>query len=79
MERHQILERVKTQAGTIFALAPEAIKDEDGYKEIKGWDSLAHLRLFMAVEAEFGIKFDVGEITNTQTIDAITTLVMEKV
>ena len=79
MERTQILETIKNQAGKIFALSPEAIGEEDGYKQVKGWDSLAHLRLFMAVEAEYGIKFDVGEITNTQTIGAITTLVMEKV
>ncbi len=79
MERTLILEKVKAQAATIFAMAPDQIKETDSHKEIKAWDSLGHLRLFMALEAEFGLKFDVAEMTANRTITAIAHLIGEKV
>lgn len=78
MERTLILEKVKTQAATIFATAPDQIEETDSHKEIEAWDSLGHLRLFMALEAEFGLKFDVTEMTASRTIAAITDLIEQK-
>ena len=75
MDQNLILEKVKTQAGQIFTMDPDDIQTEDSHKTIKGWDSLAHLRLFMALEAEFAMKFDVGEMTGSRSIKDIVNLI----
>jgi len=38
--------------------------------DVDGWDSLGHIRLVVAVEAHFGIKFTAFEINDWATVDA---------
>ena len=51
----------------IFFLDEDEVKVESTPDDIALWDSLNHLRLITAVEAEFGVKFSMNEI---QTIDS---------
>ena len=37
-------------------------------KDIKMWDSLTHLELIAAVEAEFGLKFTFSEVMEFNTV-----------
>lgn len=34
--------------------------------EVDGWDSLTHINIIVAAEAEFGIKFSTAEIAGTK-------------
>lgn len=36
-----------------------------------GWDSLAHLRLLMAVEEEYGVSFSPDEIAELDSVELI--------
>ncbi len=49
----------------------ENIKDEMGPDEIKDWDSLAHVELVTALGDEFGVNFDVVDISRMYTIGDI--------
>jgi len=57
--------------------------DEDGIvltpetkaRDVEGWDSLAHVRIVVAVEQEFGVRFDMAEITNLDSVGDLVTLV----
>ena len=55
----------------IFFLDEDEVKVELTPDDIALWDSLNHLRLITAVEAEFGVKFSMNEI---QAIDSISKL-----
>ncbi|MEY8001358.1 acyl carrier protein [Clostridium sp. Mt-5] len=48
-----------------------SIKDEMGPDEIKDWDSLAHVELITALGDEFGVNFDVVDISRMYTIGDI--------
>ena len=48
------------------AEAPEACVDNT-----PGWDSLAHLRLLMAVEEEYGLTFSPDEIAELDSVASI--------
>ncbi len=42
------------------------------------WDSLNHLRLIMAVEEEFGVRFDSDEIVQIDSLSRFQTLLEAK-
>lgn len=44
------------------------IKDELGPDEIDPWDSLAHVELVTGLSEEFGVDFDVVDISRMYTI-----------
>lgn len=58
-------------AAEIFFLDEDEIKPELTPDDIALWDSLNHLRLITAVEAEFHVKFSMNDI---QSIDSISRL-----
>lgn len=46
--------------------------------EIKGWDSLNHIRLMAAIEDHFGIKFSVKEMRSIMSVTDILKFLREK-
>ncbi|MEO6225838.1 MAG: acyl carrier protein [Sphingomicrobium sp.] len=42
---------------------------------VNGWDSLAHVRIMIAVEEEFGIKFRMSDITSLDNVGDLVRLV----
>lgn len=47
-------------------------------KDVEGWDSLSHIRLIVAVEAEFGIKFSISELSGLKNVGAMVALIEAK-
>jgi len=39
--------------------------------EVEEWDSLSHIRLMIAIEQEFGIKFATSEISGYKDVGAL--------
>ncbi|SER12215.1 acyl carrier protein [Nitrosomonas sp. Nm51] len=46
--------------------------------DIEEWDSLSHIRLLTAIEANFGVQFDLDEIGNMTDVATIVNLLHEK-
>jgi len=46
---------------------------------VKGWDSLTHIRLLVAIEEEFGIEFSASEVSNLKNIGELAGLIEAKV
>lgn len=42
---------------------------------IEGWDSLAHVRIMIAIEEEFGIQFQTSEITSLKNVGELVGLI----
>ena len=75
MNRSEILQRITD-------IVREELDDDDIHlsedmkaSEIEDWDSLAHVRIVVAVEGEFGCRFATGEITSLDNIGDLVTLV----
>ena len=47
-------------------------------KEVDEWDSLSHIRLVVAIEKEFGIKFALGELQSPQNVGEMIALIEKK-
>ena len=47
-------------------------------QDIDGWDSLAHLRLIVAIEKHFGFRFSAAEIYEIDSVGEIADLILIK-
>lgn len=45
-----------------------AITPETSHADIEGWDSIAQVKLVLAVESELGIRFESTEISAIQSV-----------
>jgi acyl carrier protein len=62
----------------LFAVFTRVLPGAQGKKanelvagKIKGWDSLGHLKLIMALEKEFNVRFDTEEIPTLTSFELI--------
>jgi acyl carrier protein len=46
--------------------------------DVAEWDSTNHVRLMVAIEAEFGIRFEVDEITSPESVGELIDLIASK-
>lgn len=53
-----------------FGLSLEQVKDDLVYTGIKQWDSVGHMALVAALEAEFGMILDTDEIIGLNSVAA---------
>ena len=44
-------------------------------KDVDGWDSLTHIRVILAVEKAFKVKFSTSEIGKMETVGDLVTLI----
>lgn len=51
------------------------LDDRTSAVSVPGWDSLSHARIIAAVEAEYGIRFRVSEISRLEDVGQLQALV----
>jgi acyl carrier protein len=47
-------------------------------KDLKAWDSLAHIRLVSGIESEFDIQFSLAEIEQTTSVRQFVDLIKDR-
>jgi acyl carrier protein len=75
-------------AATYAKLTPllRDVFDDDGLvavpdltaHEVRGWDSLGNIRLFLQIEREFSLRFSTDEITSLRNVGALADLIEKK-
>ena len=63
--------RLASVFAEVFSLPPDRVHSDLDPDKVEGWDSLGHVMLIAAIEAEFSIQFDVDQImdfTSFQTV-----------
>ena len=55
-------------AAEIFQVDPDVLAPGSTPDDVEKWDSLAHLRLITAVEAEYGIRLSMQQIQNVRSL-----------
>jgi acyl carrier protein len=63
--------RLRRVVGSVFGIADGAVTDEASPRTIEAWDSVAHIQLVLALEAEFGVQFDPDEIPELSSVRVI--------
>jgi acyl carrier protein len=54
------------------------IAPDTSQKNLKAWDSLAHIRLVSGLESEFDIQFSLAEIEQTTSVRQFVQLIVER-
>ena len=52
-----------------------ALTEQTRASDVEGWDSLAHVRIVIAVETAFGLRFDTSDIGALKTVGDLAALV----
>lgn len=76
--REQIFEELTAILREVFdddTLVAEATMSA---ADVEGWDSMGNVRLFLAVEQSFGVRFRAGEISDIPHIGALVEAVLAK-
>jgi acyl carrier protein len=64
--------RLQQVFSSVFgAAAPDPLREEDSPATIGAWDSLSHITLVLALESEFDVQFDAGEIPELNSVGVI--------
>jgi acyl carrier protein len=61
-----------------LSLGELTLTEETVAPEVPGWDSLSHVRILLAVEEEFGIRFRSLEVMRLKTVGDLQALVSRK-
>jgi acyl carrier protein len=65
MATHDRLEDIVRQ---LFNDDTIVLRDEMAWRDVPGWDSLAHVNLIFGVEQAFGIRFSDEELDDVRTV-----------
>lgn len=79
MTREKIHEEVQDVFRNIFDDEEIVVTDSTNADDIEDWDSLAQVRLTVAIEKRFDIKFAFGELTNLQNVGGMLKVIEQKV
>ena len=66
-----IRQRLRKSICDVFDYREFALPENPSQESIDKWDSLGHLRLIMAVESEFGIKFQTERISHLTSLELL--------
>jgi acyl carrier protein len=78
MEHARILQEIGEVMADVFDLDDLAITEATSAKDIEEWDSLSHIRLVVAIEREFNIKFSNSEIEGLKNVGDLVALIETK-
>lgn len=54
------------------------LRRETTAADVEDWDSVAHVRIMVAVEEEFGVQFDTDELSDIPNVGVLVDLVQRK-
>lgn len=78
MDREQAKAKLNSIFHDIFEDESIEIYDEMTAKNVEGWDSLAHIKLIIAVEKMFKIRFDTAETGSLENVGSLLGAIVEK-
>ena len=78
MENEEIYERLNNVFRDVFDDESIVVKPETTANDIEDWDSLEHINLVVAVEQEFGMKFNMNEVTTMKDVGDMVKIILDR-
>lgn len=80
MSQNAIIDEIRAIMSDVFDidLEPGSVTAETTAKDIEDWDSLSHIRLIVAVERKFNVKFKNSEIESLKRVGDLVALIEAK-
>jgi acyl carrier protein len=77
-EVSSVEDRIRAVLANVFGLDPCDVGPDTSKDTVRGWDSLQHLAVVLALEEEFELEFDDSETVDLVNLPLITTIVSER-
>ena len=79
MEKDKIYERLNTVFRDIFDDETISVNENTTSDDIEDWDSLEHINLIVAIEQEFGMKFNMNEVTTMKNVGEMVNIISSRI
>jgi acyl carrier protein len=74
----QVLQKIRSTVAMELENDTLSIDESTAIGELPGWDSVAHFRIMVALENDFGILFDIDEHTEFETVGQVVDCICRK-
>ena len=71
-------DKLKQVVSDVLAVDVDNIDESSSPDNIEQWDSLSHIKLVMAIEAEFNVKLTPGDMMDMLSVKLIKMILQEK-
>lgn len=78
MDKHTIYEKLNNVFRNVFDDESITVNENTTANDIDEWDSLEHINLVVAVEKEFNVKFNMGEVNSLKNVGEMVELIDSK-
>ena len=78
MTREAVFEKLNEVFRDVFEDDDNTVDDSTTSADVDGWDSLEHINLINAVEQEFDIKFNMGQIVSMKNVGEMADITISK-
>ncbi len=78
MDRQEVFERLNEVFRDVFDDDSITVTDATTADDIEDWDSLEHINLVAAVEQEFGIKFNMGQVVSMKNVGDMADIIISR-
>lgn len=78
MDRKELLDAISRLLGDIVDDDTLALTEEMTADDVADWDSTNHVRLMIAIESAFDVRFDSSEIAAPENVGALLDLIEAK-
>ena len=78
MTKEKVLADLQPIFHDVFDDESIVVTEESNAEQIEEWDSLSHIRLVVAIEKHFDIKFAFGELQELKNVGEMVDLIVEK-
>ena len=73
-----VLQRVNDVFRDVFDAEDLTVDRQTTAADVSGWDSLMHVRLMLAMEKAFGVRFSSSEVSSLPDVGALVDLLQRK-
>ncbi len=78
MNREQVFEKLNEVFRDEFDDESICVNDSTTSNYIEDWDSLEHINLLAAVEQEFGVKFNMGQVVSMKNVGEMADIILSQ-
>lgn len=78
MTREQTFKKLNEVFRDVFDDDSICVTDTTTSDDIEDWDSLEHINLIAAVEQEFGMKFNMGQVVTMKNVGEMADIIMSQ-
>lgn len=78
MSREEVFEKMNAIFRDNFDDEEIVLTDETSAQDIEDWDSLEQINLIVAIQNEFGIKFNIDEVNAMKNVGEMVSSILSK-